>query len=90
VQQRAEKLADLSEMDAGALVRDIKTRRIHNRKLWANGRRREFEKPEWEPVTCPLPVADVVELFSPAKKARAKRKLTSDGISKAKAKQTKE
>jgi hypothetical protein len=35
-----------------------------------------------------LRVADVVELFSPAKKARAQRKLASDGIPKAK--QTKE
>jgi hypothetical protein len=48
----------------------------------------EFKKPEWEPVTCLLRVADVVELFPPAKTARAKRKLASDGISKAK--QTKE
>jgi hypothetical protein len=91
VQQRAEKLAALSQMDAGAMARDSKTRRIHNRKLWVNGRRMEFKKPEWEPVTCPLRVADVVQLFSPAKKARAKRKLGSDRISKAKgkAKQTK-
>jgi hypothetical protein len=75
-------------MDAGGVITDSKTTRLHNRRLWANGRRKEFEKPEWEPVTCPLRVADVVQLFSPAKKARAKRKLGSDRISKAK--QTKE
>ena len=88
VQQKAEKLAAMSQMDAGGMIRDSKTTRLHNRKLWANGRRKEFKKPEWEPVTCPLRVEDVVQLFSPANKARAKRKLGSDRISKAK--QTKE
>jgi hypothetical protein len=60
VQQRGEKLAALSQMDAGVRVRDSKSRRIHKSKLWATGRRREFEKPEWEPVTCPVRVRDVV------------------------------